>query len=365
MRGVVLALTLLAVTAGPAFAQGSPAPSASPDLTSIPTERGLPVVVRTALHMAEVASIEEQDGVFTATADVRLRWEDARLRFPASEALGGVVDLRGDQAETRLAEIWAPRVALANLIDSPTFQTRRLRIYPDGRVELMQRTSGRFTTSFDVEKFPFDRQELAIDLIERHEPAHRLTLDFRQDDVEFSRAADGLAIEGWQPGLLHLHRQPEPSWYGESQARVRAALEITRHSAKTVASIFIPLMASLLIPLLALWLQRVENGEIKIETFELSNILIGGLFAIIALNFTISSSFPTLVTGDNTVTRLFGLNYLSLALGLLINVTVFRFNAVGRLFGKHVLMQTFRCLTWGLPTVVLSTAMAIILIAMA
>ena len=387
MRAAILALIWAAFLASPASAQGSGTPPGAPipspvpssvsspgtagtgppalGLKTTPTDKGLPVVVRTALSVAEIAGIDEQNGAFTGTVDLRLRWEDSRLRFPPSEALGGVIDLRGDLAEARLAEIWSPDVALANLIDKPAYQVRRLRVLPDGRVELLQRTSGRFTTSFEVERFPFDRQVLAVELVERREPLHRLTLDFRQDDVEFSRASDGLKIDDWRPGLLHLRRDPLPTWHGESQARVRAALEITRQSGKVVAGIFLPLLASLLIPLLALWLQRVDDGEIRIETFELSNILIGGLFAVIALNFTMSSTYPMLVGGDNTVTRLFGLNYVCLAIGLVINIVMFRANLIGRLFGKHVLTQSFRFLTWGLPILVLSSAAAIILVAMA
>lgn len=386
MRPAILALVLVAATAAVLAGSASAeqlatrpasifqAPTATPPATgprpadppkTAPTDKGLPVVVRTALHVADIAAIDETEGTFTGTVDLRLRWEDTRLRFPRADVLGGLIDVRGDLAEARLAEIWTPEVALANLIDKPTYQVRRLRISPEGSVELLQRTSGQFTVSFDVQKFPFDRQELTVELVERREPLHRLTLVFRQDDVEFSRASDGVKIPGWRPGLLNLRSVPLPTWHGESQAQVRASLEVTRQSAKVVAGVFLPLLASLLIPLLALWLQRVEDGEIKIETFELSNILIGGLFAVIALNFTINSTYPALVEGDNTVNRLFGLNYLGLAVGLVINIVMFRFNLVGRLFGKHVLTRTFQFLTWGLPTVQLSTGAAIILLAMA
>ncbi|MCX6024056.1 MAG: hypothetical protein NTZ05_20460 [Chloroflexi bacterium] len=374
MRRVILALILLALTVSTVFAhEATPAPaaiSAAPqavaETPAAPADKGLPVLVRTALSVMEIASVNENDGLFTGTVDLRLRWEDSRLGYPPAEAPpGGFVDLRGDLADARLAEIWAPSVALANLIDTPTHQVRRLRISPDGRVELMQRTTGRFATSFNVEKFPFDRQELTVDLVERREPLHRLALDFRQDDVEFSQVAPGITIDGWRTGLLHLRRDPMPAWYGESQARVHAAMEINREPGKTVAGLFLPLLASLLIPLLALWLQRVDDGVIQIETFELSNILIGGLFAVIALNFTISGEHPTLVDGDNAVTRLLALNYLCLAINLVINVFMFRFNWIGRCFGKHILTQTFRYLTWALPLLVLATAAAIILLAMA
>ena len=65
------------------------------------------------------------------------------------------------------------------MVEDPAYQVRRLRIAPDGRVEMMQRTTGQFSTAFNVAKFPFDRQELSVELVERREPIHRLTLDFR------------------------------------------------------------------------------------------------------------------------------------------------------------------------------------------
>ena len=340
-------------------------PQTVPERPSPPTGKGLPVVVRTGLFIQDVASIDEPSETFVATIDVRLRWDDSRVGFPLFQAPpGGVIDLRGEQAEARLAQMWAPSVAIANLVGDPTFQTRRLRISPEGRVELMQRTTGKFETAFDLSKFPFDRQNLTVELVERREPLHRLIFDFRQDDIEFSQTADSVSIDGWKPGLLHLQRSPQPAWYGEAQARVQASAEIRRDSVRTISVLFLPLLASLLIPLLALWLQRVNDGVILIETFELSNILIGGLFAVIALNFTLSATYPTLVTGDNTVTRLLGFNYFCLALNLLINVSMFRFNFVGRAFGKHVLDQSYRYLVWAMPVMVLTTVVSIMLLAL-
>ena len=55
----------------------------------------------------------------------------------------------------------------AAAIGSPTFRTVSLRIYPDGQVELMQRTSAKFATTFDPQRFPFDRQKLAAEVVVR------------------------------------------------------------------------------------------------------------------------------------------------------------------------------------------------------
>ncbi len=115
-------------------------------------------------------------------------------------------------------------------------------------------------------------------------------------------------------------------------------------------------MASLLIPLMAVYMNKVQDGEFQIEAFELSNIVIGGLFAVIALNFTVNSDYPALGAGDNTVSRLFGLNYLVLAAALAIIVLLFRFNIVRNLCGRYVQEQLYLTIVWAAPVLVFATA---------
>jgi hypothetical protein len=123
--------------------------------------------------------------------------------------------------------------------------------------------------------------------------------------------------------------------------------------------------ASLLIPLMAIYMNKVEDGDFQIDTFELCNIVIGGLFAVIALNFTVNSTYPMLGVADNTVTRLFGLNYLGLGAALAIIIALFRFDLVKRAFGKYVQEQLYLCIVWAGPVLVLGTAIALLLVAMA
>ncbi len=132
-----------------------------------------------------------------------------------------------------------------------------------------------------------------------------------------------------------------------------------------IAAIFIPLFASLLIPMLSIWLNRVDDGKFQIETFELVNIIIGGLFAVIALNFTIYSTYEVLGSADNPVSRLFALNYITLGIGLLVNVLLFRYGVIERLFGRYVQEQLYLVLAWAIPVVVLTAAGAVILVAIA
>jgi uncharacterized Tic20 family protein len=331
---------------------------------SLPLGGGLPVIVRTGLRFEQISAIDENEGSCTATVDLRLRWQDARLAYPKEDG-SAFQNYKDAAAEARMAGLWAPKVELANTIGNPAFRTTTLRIYPDGRVELMQRTSTKFTTSFDPQRFPFDQQKLAVEVAVRGEDQDRVVLDYHQDDLEFSGSGSSQNLDRWARGLTNIRREPLPGLYGALHSRLWIELQIRRQFTMAMAPIFIPLFASLLIPLMAIYMNRVEEGEFQIEAFELSNIVIGGLFAVIALNFTVNSAYPMLSGADNTVIRLFGLNYLVLGIAAAIIITLFRFNLVQRACGKYVQEQLYLSIVWAGPLLVLATAIALLLVSMA
>jgi hypothetical protein len=331
---------------------------------SLPLGGGLPVIIRTGLRFEQIAAVDESEGSCTATVDLRLRWQDPRLAYPKED--GAAFQTFTDAAaEARMAAMWVPKVELANAIGSPTFRTTSLRIYPDGQVELMQRSSTKFATSFDPQRFPFDQQKLALEIVVRGDDQDRVVLDYHQDDLNFSASGSDRTLRRWAPGLTNIRREPLPGLYGAMHSRLWVEMQIRRLFTMAMAPIFIPLFASLLIPLMAIYMNKVEDGEFQIDAFELCNIVIGGLFAVIALNFTVNSAYPMLGAADNTVTRLFGLNYLVLGAALTIIITLFRFNLVQRAFGKYVQEQLYLCIVWAAPVLVLATATALLLVSMA
>ncbi|MEP9379724.1 hypothetical protein ABLE91_23640 [Aquabacter sp. CN5-332] len=333
--------------------------------TDIPTERGLPVAVQVGVAFIDVTAFDENAGTFTATVDLRVRWEDPRLAKPPEEASGPPLVYRDAAAEARLAEIWSPGVELINLHDEATFRAQGLRIFPDGTVELMTRTSGDFTTPVDIRRFPFDRQLLEISAAVRRYTTNSVILQFDQDDLDFSEVSNTASLDGWDLGWIGLTSKPLSGWYNSSHARVVVSLEVQRQVGLAVAAIFIPLLASLLIPLLAIWLNRMEDGVFQIETFELVNLIVGGLFAVIALNFTVYSSYAALATSNNAVNQLFALNYATLGVSLLVNILFYRFQVFERLFGRLVQEQIYRFLMWAIPVIVFTLAVSFILNALA
>jgi hypothetical protein len=332
--------------------------------TGLPMEKGLPVLVKAAVGYVEVTEFDENRATFSGTVDIRLRWQDLRLRRPAAEAANPPRVLRGDAATAELARIWTPSGTIVNQVGAVALAATGLRIFPDGTVELMRRYTGTFATEYDVSRFPFGAQKLKVDFAADRETANQVLIEFDQDDLDFSRPSADTSLDGWTLRSVDLQVRPTPGWYGAAFGGITSSLEIARVQGPLIASIFIPLLASLIIPFLAIWLNRVEDGVFLLETHETVNIIIGGLFAVIALNFTVNSVYDVLESGDNPINRLFALNYLTLAVALAVNILIFRFHLVERVAGRYVQEQLFLTIIWAVPLLALITAASVILVAL-
>jgi hypothetical protein len=365
LAGTVLLLGICLPLMGSAAIAVAPLAVETQPLTTIPLGKGLPVVVRTGLFFNHIEAFDDNKSTFEATTDLRMSWHDPRLRYPVEQGLNGYKEYRVSAAEEQLAKIWTPPVRYANRIGDPTFTERRLRIYPDGRVETIARTTAVYKTPVDVTRFPFDHQSLEIELLVREDTVESVDFDYTSDDVEFSKVAKRVELGGWTTGLVHLKRELIAGWNGDRYAKVRVTLDVRRDAVGTIATIFIPLFASLLIPFLATWMNRAEGDGFEVEGFELANVIIGGLFAVIALGFTINSAFPLLAQSDNTVSRLLGLNYTALAVGLIITVAFYRYKLPARFFGAYVQEQMFVFLTWAFPVVFIAVGLGFVAIAAA
>jgi hypothetical protein len=338
--------------------------NASPPLTAMPLAKGLPLIVRASVAFIELTGFDENAGRFKGVVDLRLRWEDPRLRRPAAELNQPPAVFRSAAALAERTRLWTPPVEIVNLASEPRPSVETgLRLFPDGQIELQQRIKGDFATPQTADRFPFDRQKLQVKLAIKDASTETLRISFDQDDLDYSRPLAELALDGWTLRFVDLKTESRAGWYGASHATLSAALDIARDPGPAVATIYIPLFASLIIPMLALWLNRIEDGVFQVDTFELVNIVIGGLFAVIALNFTVNSVFQALATSDNSVNRLFALNYLALGISLLINVAICRFSLVARAFGVHVQYEVYRVLLWAVPTLVFTLALSFILLA--
>lgn len=339
--------------------------NAYPDeLDDIPVGHGLPVVVHVGVFFHDIADVDENAETFEATTDVRVMWHDSRLKFHAETGLHGYKEFRFDSAERELKKIWSPKIRFSNrLTESPKID-KRLRIFPDGKVELTLRSHAQYQASIDLSGFPFDRQKLPVELFIEEDTTEFVDIQLDGNDTDFSGVSSGVDPTGWKMGLVNIERKETKGWNGDRYATLVATAAVKRDPSTTVSTIFIPLLASLLIPLLATWINGIENGNFIVEASEPVNVVIGGLFATIALAFTISSAMPSLMMSLNAVTLLLGLNYAGLAFGFLVTMVFYRFELPKRYFGRFVQEAAFEYIVWAFPAIMLTMSATFVLLAM-
>ncbi len=342
-------LCLLALLALPARAE------------DIPRDAGLPVAVQVGLAFAALHGFDENAGSFDATIDLRLRWKDSRLARKDGNLSAPPLTLRDSEAAAQGAHMWMPEILIANQVGEAEQAETGLRLFSDGTVEELRRIRANFSAEADLSRFPFDRQKLSVEIVSRNASVNEVALITTQSDIDFSRVARDADLPGWRMGTVDLRSAPVTGWYNTTSARIVASMDLIRQPGLVVASIFIPLIASLLIPLLAIWLNRMEDGVFQVDTFELVNIIIGGFFAVIALNFTVLSTYPALASGDNTVIQLLALNYMTLAAALLVSILFGRFNVAAKVFGVYVQEQAYHLVMWAGPVCLLILVAAIML----
>lgn len=332
---------------------------------SIPTGKGLPVVVRVGLFFVKIDNFDNNEETFTATTDLRLTWADPRLRYATNQSQNSFKEYRASKAEAEITRIWTPRLRFPNRIGDSSFTERMLRVFPNGKVVMLIRTTATYKSPVDISRFPFDHQSLNVEIAAEEDTVETVDFDFSHEDVEFSRTAKDVTLDGWTLGLVNLRRDLVQGWYGDRFATIVASLDMKRLASSTIPVLFIPLFASLLIPFLVVWMNRMDGDGFTVDAFELGNVIIGGLFAVIALSFTISSSYPIIMNNNNAVTWLIALNYIALAVGLFIVVAFYQYNLVSRWFGPQVQEEVFLFLNWGFPLTFLGTGVAIVLLSMA
>ena len=337
---------------------------AQTDLKSIPLDKGLPIIVQTGLSYRSIDAVDENMNTFTATVDLRMIWYDLRQKFKPEDVTIDFLQFSDDDDLRPIPDIWMPTIKFSNMDAEPISLTKLIRIFPDGKIELLQRIKAVFAQEYDVFRFPFDSQKLNVIVSSKKEDKLKVNFEFRQNDLEFSNIPNDLEISGWYPKTIELSKSQTQGWYGKNFPVFNACLIIERNPTSSIFGIFLPLIASLLIPLLIVWLNKLEDGEFRVDGFELTNIVIGGLFAVVALNFTINSSFTPLASGDNTVMRLFALNYITLAISFAICILLYRFNIVTKTKGRYYQEELFLFINWALPLTVFLMSIFILLFAL-
>ena len=130
--------------------------------TPPPYAKQLPFEVEMGLHLIHIVKIDQPNQILSGLFEITMQWKDDRLSFQSKEGAPNIYS--GVEADKILATMWYPDPEIINQASKPSIQRNNLRIFPDGSVTYRYIFSADILTEFDYTRFPFDDQELRLEI---------------------------------------------------------------------------------------------------------------------------------------------------------------------------------------------------------
>lgn len=269
----VVVLSLLGIfgsTAWSTLARHSPLPSR-------PDGEGQPTLVHLGAYVVDLTAINEQEQTFCADIVLSWRWHDPRLRDPSAKGI----------RIAAMNDVWNPRLTIINRRSAEFLYPNMVEIDRDGYVKALQRLSGSAAVPLDLHAFPFDRQDLFLEVVSR---------GYGPDEVRFVPATERtgresqLSLAGWSAGKLTMRPFTKTlSTNGAGRPIVlsgfRIAVDAARRPNYYVIREILPLLFIVLMASALFWIPPTEHGlKIGIST--------AAIFSLMAYYVQLGRSLP-------------------------------------------------------------------------
>jgi hypothetical protein len=148
-----------------AYAEESNTPIGPYETFHLPPEK--PTEVEIGLYLIEITDISAASTAFptfSVEMFMDLKWKDPRVEFIPTED-GAEYDVYVEHAaEEMLDKIWWPDIEIENEKGKRNTEALELIVYADGTIEYIERFNVTVEANFDLMKFPFDEQDLELDV---------------------------------------------------------------------------------------------------------------------------------------------------------------------------------------------------------
>lgn len=241
--------------------------------TTRPMAEAGPTEVKVQMVMINLEDIQEATQSFTANFAYGVRWQDPRLEHPGP---GGKT--------VPLSSIWHPGIQLLNQQSVSKTLPDEVLISPDGEVQLLQRVWGNLSQPLELDEFPFDKQEVRINLVSTWPETTGVRLV--QDDQFPSFLAEALLVPDWSvenwravPTEFVLARPDNPI------PGFQMTLDLKRNYRFYMMNLVLPLVMIVSMSWIVFWISP-KNANPRIS------VSVTSMLTLIAYRFAIRSSLP-------------------------------------------------------------------------
>jgi hypothetical protein len=268
------------VAPGATCANGGAAAAPDADLLDPPAA---PTRVEVAMFVREIENIDVKQSRTSFRGYAEFSWCDPRQAFDA--ALAGVASKRffGDGALAQFGHIWQPDLTLANGLEGVRVSKRVLTIHPDGTVHVAGLFDADISVSYDLRRFPLDRQVIPIQIESFTWNADQMALHVRAGRIGFR---DSIDIPEWRvTGIGSQVENAAQTRDARPFSRLSIHLQIARESGFYIYKVALPLALIVILSWAVFWM--------KDEPFAgRTRVSLTGVLTIVAYQFAIGNTLP-------------------------------------------------------------------------
>ena len=263
-----------------------------------------PTILKTDLYVDEIFDVNPKDGTFEAQVNLWLTWRENRL-IPILKKYGVYKDgskplyLCSFDQNSNFSNLkfFDPAVEFFNRKDKPpvdNYMSDWIDIFSDGTVDQRLKDVGIFSSEFNFQQFPFDKQLLHIEIwsefpsnLVTFEPNEPAMSTYKESGVSPSTNKK-LFVNGWEIGSIdyetykYLDKTDNKPYTG-----FYLYIDIKRTTSYYIYKIILPIIFILSISWSVFWI-RGSQLDAKV------NVTIVCLLSLIAYNFIIDEDIPKL-----------------------------------------------------------------------
>lgn len=249
----------------------------------IPKSDNGPIEVGISVFILDIPAVDDPAERFEAKVALELNWRDQHLAFDPQEVGYDREIFTEDSAWRKLNEIWWPDLEIVNEYGEQTVQNEILTIYADGLVTYWRLLEVTLTSHLDLSRFPFDMQQLVIEIESPAFDQNTVAFVLREDKTGYAK---DLVMEEWRLKNLDARVRPRVEIRSTTAfSNVHLELQVERKTGYYVWKVFLPLVLIIAISWSVFWMSEESVGGRM-------NISLICLLAVVAFGFTLSDNLP-------------------------------------------------------------------------
>lgn len=234
---------------------------------------GKPTEVKMRYVVLDIDGVDSAVQNFTMNLFFRAEWMDPRETHS------------GDGPVSKeLSELWNPNIQITNRQKIFKTMDEVAKVYPSGKVEVVQRVWGDFSQILDLKNFPFDSQNFEVTLVSVGHTTDEVQLVL---DKELpSGISPQFSLPDWEI-LEHKAWGHNTAVFAEMDkaAMFTISLEAKRHNEYYIIKVILPLFLIVAMSWIVFWIDPEQAGtQIGVATTS--------MLTLIAYRFSIDSLVP-------------------------------------------------------------------------